>query len=111
MLRYAVSALVVLAILQIAPQSSEARARRYTLTQRHEILAAKINRMQKSGELTLKEANSLRDDNADVWKRVAKMKAKNGGKLSYENQADIEKALNKISNRIHAKSLAKRVED
>ena len=111
MIRQVVSALLVLAVLQIAPQSSEAKARRYTVTQRHEILAAKINRMEKAGELTLREARSLRDDNQDLWKKVSRMKARNGGKLSYKNIAECEKDLNSISNRIHKKALAKRVED
>lgn len=111
MIRQLVTALVVLSVLQIAPQSSEARARRYTITQRHEILAAKINRMEKAGELTLKEARDLRDDNRDVWQKVNRMKARNGGKLSYKDIAEVEKDLNRISNRIHKKALEKRVED
>ncbi len=111
MIRQVVSALAVLAMLQVATPSSEARAHRYTVTQRHEILAAKINRMEKAGELTLREAKDLREDNQDVWKKVVRMKEKNGGKLSYKNIADVEKDLNRISNRIHSKALAKRVED
>jgi hypothetical protein len=39
------------------------------------------------------------------------MKARNGGKLSYANISEIEKDLNKISNKIHKKALEKRVED
>jgi len=111
MIRQVVSALLVLAVLQIAPLSAEAKARRYTVTQRHQILAAKINRMEKAGELTLREARDLRDDNQDVWQKVSRMKARNGGKLSYKNIAEVEKDLNGISNKIHKKALAKRVED
>lgn len=111
MIRQVVSALLVLAVLQIAPQSSEAKARRYTITQRHQILAAKINRMERAGELTLREARDLRDDNQDVWQKVHRMKARNGGKLSYKNIAEVEKDLNRISSRIHKKALAKRIED
>ncbi|MBA3992012.1 MAG: hypothetical protein C0469_00700 [Cyanobacteria bacterium DS2.3.42] len=111
MIRQLVSALLVLAVLQIAPQTSEAKARRYTVTQRHQILAAKINRMEKAGELTLREARDLRDDNQDVWQKVNRMKARNGGKLSYKNIAEVEKDLNSISNKIHKKALQKRVED
>ncbi len=111
MIRQLVSALLVLAVLQIAPQTSEAKARRYTVTQRHQILAAKINRMEKAGELTLREARDLRDDNQDVWQKVSRMKARNGGKLSYKNIAEVEKDLNSISNKIHKKALQKRVED
>ncbi len=111
MIRQLVSALLVLAVLQIAPQTSEAKARRYTITQRHQILASKINRMEKAGELTLREARDLRDDNQDVWQKVSRMKARNGGKLSYKNIAEVEKDLNSISNKIHRKALQKRVED
>jgi hypothetical protein len=111
MIRQLVSALLVLAVLQIAPQTSEAKARRYTVTQRHQILGAKINRMEKAGELTLREARDLRDDNQDVWQKVSRMKARNGGKLSYKNIAEVEKDLNSISNKIHKKALQKRVED
>ncbi len=111
MIRQIVCALLVMSVLQLAPQSSEAKARRYTITQRHEILAAKINRMEKAGELTLKEARSLRDDNQDLWRKVVRMKAKNGGKLSYKDIAECEKDLNRISTKIHAKALEKRVED
>jgi len=111
MIRQILSALVVLAVVQVAPQASEAKARRYTITERHQILAAKINRMEKAGELTMREARSLRNDNQDLWKKVARMKSKNGGKLSYKNIAECEKDLNRISTKIHSKALAKRVED
>ncbi|MCC6979315.1 MAG: hypothetical protein IT343_13405 [Candidatus Melainabacteria bacterium] len=111
MIRQILSALAILAVLQVAPQSSEAKGRRYTITQRHEILQAKINRMEKAGELTMREARSLRDDNQDLWNKIVKMKAKNGGKLSYKNIAECEKDLNRISTKIHAKALEKRVED
>ncbi|PZM79226.1 MAG: hypothetical protein DKT66_22365 [Candidatus Melainabacteria bacterium] len=111
MIRQVFTALAILSVLQFASQPSEAKTRRYTITQRHEILAAKINRMERAGELTLREARDLRDDNQDVWKKVSRMKARNGGKLSYENIAEVEKDLNKISNKIHKKALEKRVED
>ncbi|MBX9948876.1 MAG: hypothetical protein K2Y39_06925 [Candidatus Obscuribacterales bacterium] len=111
MIRQVFTAIAILSVLQFASQPSEAKARRYTITQRHEILAAKINRMERAGELTLREARDLRDDNRDVWKKVSRMKARNGGKLSYDNIAEVERDLNKISNKIHKKALAKRVED
>lgn len=101
-------------LLQLAvalPQSTDARGRRYTISQRHTALLAKINRFEKSGELTLKEANSMRDENSHIADREAKMKSKNGGKLSYKNINTIEDELNDLSNRIHKKSLNKRVDD
>lgn len=111
MIRQVCTAIAILSLLQFASHPSEAKARRYTITQRHEILAARINRMERAGELTLREARDLRDDNQDVWKKVSRMRARNGGKLSYANISEIEKDLNKISNKIHKKALEKRVED
>ena len=93
------------------PQSTQARSHHYTISQRHNALLAKINRFQKTGDLTLREANSLRDENADIYRREAKMKSKNGGKLSYKDINKIESDLNDLSNRIHKKSLNKRVDD
>jgi len=101
-------------MLQLAlalPESAQARGRHYTITQRHTALLAKINRFEKSGELTLKEANSMRDENSHIAAREEKLKSKNGGKLSYKDINNIEDDLNDLSNRIHKKSLNKRVDD
>lgn len=107
-----IAMLLVFAVFEVAPQSSEARTRtKLTITQRHDILKAKINRMQKANELTVKEANNLRDDANDIWEKVSRMKSKNGGKLSYKNIDEIEKDLNGLSTSIHKKALEKRVED
>ncbi|CAN5342866.1 hypothetical protein BH11CYA1_BH11CYA1_47730 [soil metagenome] len=102
---------MLLQVTMAMPQSAEARARRYTITQRHNALVAKINRFQRSGELTLKEADSLRNENADILRREARLKSKNGGKLSYKDIAHIEDDLNDLSNKIHKKSLNKRVQE
>ncbi|MBN9394870.1 MAG: hypothetical protein J0H83_06470 [Candidatus Melainabacteria bacterium] len=90
--------------------SSPAEARKLTITQRQNILKQKINTAQRRGDLTLKEANHLRDDLRDVYDREAKMRDKNGGKLSYKNITDIEKDLNRISVKIQKKGLEKRVQ-
>jgi hypothetical protein len=82
--------------------------RKYTITQRIETLSTKVNAGQKSGELTLKEADSLRDKIADVNTRIDKFKAKNGGKLSYANENSIEKDLNGVSLKLTKKELSKR---
>ena len=102
---------MLLQITMYLPQSAEARARKYTITQRHAALMSKINRFQRSGELTLKEADSLRNENADICRRESRMKSHNGGKLSYKDIAHIEDDLNDLSNKIHKKSLNKRVDD
>lgn len=91
------------------PSMVEARAPRYTISQRHQALIAKINRFQRSGELTLREANSLKEDDQDIRRREAKMRSRNGGKMSYADINKIERELNDLSNKIHRKALNKRV--
>jgi uncharacterized membrane protein YgaE (UPF0421/DUF939 family) len=80
-----------------------------TITERQEMLLDKVNKAEKSGELTADEANSLRNSHAKIMDKETRMKSKNGGKLSYKNINQIEKDLNKISNKLHKKELAKRV--
>lgn len=80
-----------------------------TITERHASLMKSVDEGEKSGELTLKEAKSLRASEDKVVAKEATMKGKNGGKLSYKNIAEIEKDLNKISNRLHKQQLEKRV--
>ncbi|MBS1992396.1 MAG: hypothetical protein JSS83_17855 [Cyanobacteria bacterium SZAS LIN-3] len=88
---------------------AEARARqKYTITTRINALSAKVARGQRSGELTLKEADSLRDDLNHINDKIDRYKSKNGGKLSYANQNTIEKDLNKVSLRVQKKELSKR---
>ncbi len=91
----------------LAP-SAEA-ARKYTITKRVNALTWKVNAGQKSGELTLKEADDLRSKLSDVNNKIAKCQAKNGGKLSYADENAVEKDLNKVSLRVEKKELAKRV--
>mgnify|MGYP000113432034 CR=1 FL=1 len=79
-----------------------------TITMRIERLSAKISKGQKSKELTLKEADHLREDISDINARIEKAKEKNGGKLSYADQNKIEKDLNKVSLKITKNSLNKR---
>ncbi len=107
---------VVLAISFILPIAfsnidvADARPHRFTIDQRHSALLAKINRAQRSGELTLAEANELRDQNRSIREKENKMMSKNGGRLSYADINRIEERLNDLSNRIHRKSLSKRVD-
>jgi hypothetical protein len=80
----------------------------YTITSRITALEHRINAGQKANELTLKEANSLRDDISDVNGKIAKYKSKNGGKLSYKDENTVEKKLNDVSIALQKKELAKR---
>lgn len=110
MTRYA-SLIVATSLISMATATTiMADAKKLTVTQRQQILSSRINKAQISGGLTLKEANSLRDDLADITEDERDMKMKNGGKLSYADLTKIEKDLNGISNKIHKKQLAKRID-
>jgi len=103
--------LAVMAIVggtALAPLA-QARQHKFTITDRIETLSAKVNAGQKSGELTLKEADKLRNQLADVNSRIDKDKSKNGGKLSYASENKIEKDLNDVSVKLNKKELAKRI--
>ena len=80
----------------------------YTITERITALEHRVNAGQKANELTLKEANSLRDDISDINSKIAKYKSKNGGKLSYKDENSVEKKLNDVSIELQKKELAKR---
>jgi hypothetical protein len=85
-------------------------AKHYTITQRQEMLNKEVSAGLKANELTLKEANKLKDRLTDVRNRIEKMKAKNAGKLSYKDEGKVEKDLNAISVDMQKEKLAKRVQ-
>jgi hypothetical protein len=93
----------------VCSESAEA-AKKYTITERIDALSARVNAGQKSGELTLKEADDLRNKIANVNSEIDKYKSKNGGKLSYANENVVEKDLNKVSLKLTKKELSKRVD-
>src|SRR5438477_7844978 len=72
-------------------------AKKWTIYERQVKLNDEIAAGQKSGDLTLKEATTLHDDAEDISKSIAKMKDKNAGKLTYKDETNIEKRLNKLS--------------
>jgi predicted ribosome quality control (RQC) complex YloA/Tae2 family protein len=109
MKNYTLSILAGLLLMQvIAIEPMEAK--NITITERQEILMKKIDQGEKSGELTLKEAEALRNEGNKITEKQAKMKDKNGGKLSYADITKIEKELNKLSLKIQKKGLEKRVD-
>jgi hypothetical protein len=87
-----------------------AQAKKYSVYDREVSLERKIDSAYKANQLTLKEADSLKDKIKGVKEDEQKMKDKNGGKLSYENVTDLEKELNKVSEKLHKKQLEKRVD-
>jgi hypothetical protein len=85
-------------------------AKHYTITQRQEMLNKEVTAGLKANELTLKEANKLKDRLTDVTNHIAKMKEKNAGKLSYKDEGKVEKDLNAISVDMQKEKLEKRVQ-
>lgn len=104
----ALSAMAMLLQVFTTPPS---QAQTVTISQRQQRLMEKISRAEKSGELTVKEANNLRKASDKITDREARMRAKNGGKLSYEDINSIENDLNRLSTKLHKDQLAKRVAD
>jgi len=72
-------------------------------------LMREVNAGQQSHQLTLKEANRLRKDLAQVARKKAKMLAKNR-KLSVEDVAKLKSDVNEISENIHRLELEKRAQ-
>jgi hypothetical protein len=96
------------AAITVSVQRAEAAKPKVTITDRIEILSKKIDKGQKANELTLKEADKLRSDITKINEKIEKAKAKNAGKLSYEDESKIEKDLNKVSIKLTTKELDKR---
>ena len=97
------------AALMLAMIPCAAEAKQWTITQRQEAQRKTIDRAQRANELTKKEADKLRGQLDDIAADEIKMKAKNGGQLSYKDKAKLEKGLNGVSLRIQKYSLKKRV--
>lgn len=110
MSRKLIVASLALLVLQTCAMGVDARPRHYTITQRQNELSMRIRRGERANELTAKEAAHLREDIADVKDREARMRSKNGGKLSYKDMSKIEKDLNDISVALHKKELNKRID-
>lgn len=97
----------LLAILVVSPS---VQAKKYTITDREVALERKIDKAFKGNQLTLKEADNLKDKMKNIKDDEQKMKDKNGGKLSYENMTSLETSLNKVSEKLQKKMLEKRVQ-
>lgn len=106
---WTLAAMVIIALSTscLAAQSKEAM----TITDRQTSLMETVASAEKSGELTYKEANSFRKSEGKIVAKIVKMKSKNDGKLSYNNINEIERKLNKMSNKLHKLQLEKRVSD
>jgi len=88
---------------------SQANAKTWTVDDRQQKLMQEINKGQKSGELTQKEARMLRKQEATIARKKAKMKRKNLDRLSSEDINELEEDLNKVSVDLNKLRLEKRV--
>lgn len=107
--KQAIALLTLSLVAALASTSQPAQARKWTISERQRAVAYKIKAGERSGELTLKEANDLRDKLSDISSKISEYRADNGGKLSYKDQGKIESRLNDVSNKIHKLELEKRV--
>jgi GTP1/Obg family GTP-binding protein len=80
-----------------------------TVTERQEALFKEINADFKASQLTLEEKNDLIAQHQKIIDKENAMKAKNGGKLSYDDNNKLEKSLNDLSVKLQKKVLAKRI--
>lgn len=101
---------VLLAASLIVGAAAPSFAKTWTVDERQTQLMQDINAGQKSKELTLKEANKLRSDLADVARKKKKFLQKNKNKLSPEDTAILEGDLNKVSVNISKLKLEKRTQ-
>ena len=101
-----VVALSSLVFLPLSP----AQAKKWTITERQARLSSEINRAYRGNQLTQDEADGMRKDAAKIAAKTEKMKSKNGGKLSYSDNTELEKDLNKLSIKLQKKMLEKRVQ-
>ena len=101
---------LVLALSLVAMIGPAVVAKKLTIYDRQVALKAQVDKKKKENELTLKEADKLREKLEDINAKKEKMISKNGGQLAYKDEAKLEKMLNSVSVDITKKSLAKRVE-
>ena len=94
----------------LTEQESSAKSKTWTVTERAEALKKEIASGQKSGDLTAKQAEDLNVQAGKIDAKMVKMKAKNAGKISVDDQNTLEKDLNKLSLRITKLKLDKRVQ-
>jgi hypothetical protein len=105
----AISLAVTTALGLFLSQAVEARKKQWTVTERQVQLQKETTAGEKANELTKKEADDIREDLAKIQTKIDKAKEKNGGKLSYKDEAKTEARLNDVSLKIQKFKLAKRV--
>lgn len=92
--------MVTLAILPVY-------AKTWTVEQRQTKLMQDVNAGQKSGALTVKQSRKLRKNLANVARKKAKMKLKNEGKVSTEDNAKLQSRIDEASSKIKTEKLKK----
>lgn len=101
--------ILVVLLVYFAGTFTTAEGKTWTVDDRQAKLMQGINAGQKSGELTVKEARSLRKMQAGIARKKAKMKGENLGRLTPENTSELEEELNKVSVELNRLRLEKRV--
>ncbi len=94
------AAMVTLTILPVY-------AKTWTVEQRQTKLMQDVNAGQKSGALTVKQSRKLRKNLANVARKKAKMKLKNEGKVSIEDNAKLQSRIDEASSKIKTEQLKK----
>lgn len=102
------SSLSLLLITSVSAGSVQAK--KLSVYERQVKLTKEVEKAQSNKELTLKEADHLRERLTNLNERKEKMMSKNAGKLSYKDEEKLEKTLNSISVDIQKKRLDKRVQ-
>lgn len=82
-------------------------AKTWTVEQRQTKLMQDVNAGQKSGALTVKQSRKLRKNLANVARKKAKMKLKNEGKVSIEDNAKLQSRIDEASSKIKTEQLKK----
>jgi uncharacterized coiled-coil protein SlyX len=75
----------------------EAEAKKWTVTQRIEKLSAEIAEGRKANELTVKQMDTLQGMVTSIKEKMAKMKEKNGDKLSVPDTKKLHDDMTEIS--------------
>ncbi len=75
----------------------QAEAKKWTVTQRVEKLSAEIDEGRKANELTVKQVDQLKGMISSIKEKMAKMKEKNGDKLSVPDTKKLHDDMTEIS--------------
>ena len=104
--------LMGLSLVLVPPVQAKnhSHAKKYSIADREASLEKKITDGYNANQLTLQQSDDMKSKLKKIQDTEQKMKDKNGGKLSYENNTSLEKSLNKVSEKLQKDMLEKRVQ-